>query len=206
MVNIMKKEHTYHLFLLLSTFTRGLVETFSLVLLYKKGFIIEEILFFLLMMYVIGIIINYISLKINYKIVLIISSIFFGLSYLYLSSKDISLFVLAILLSLSNYSYHTIRHYLGLIMLKKKDTRILVNIMNLGVILASIVGVLIIYKLSLVMVSVILIILVTISLIPVLKLQVCTDDKDNRKIIISKRKILFNILEQFKVIFIELHI
>ena len=54
----MKKEHTYHLFLLLSTFTRGLVETFSLVLLYKKGFIIEEILFFLLMMYVIGIIIQ----------------------------------------------------------------------------------------------------------------------------------------------------
>ena len=44
----MKKSHTYHLFLLLSTFTRGLVETFSLVLLYKKGFIIEEILLFLL--------------------------------------------------------------------------------------------------------------------------------------------------------------
>ena len=34
---IEKNSHIYHLFLLLSTFTRGLVETFSLVLLYKKG-------------------------------------------------------------------------------------------------------------------------------------------------------------------------
>lgn len=200
----MKKSHTYHLFLLLSTFTRGLVETFSLVLLYKKGFIIEEILLFLLTMYLIGILVNYVSLKINYKVVLIISSIFFGTSYLYLSSNDISLFFLAILLSLSNYSYHSIRHYLGLIMMKKKDTRNLVNIMNLGIILSSIVGVLIISKLSLLLVSIILIVLATISLIPIFKLKVLPKKSKNKKIIISKRKILFNILEQFKVIFLEL--
>jgi len=200
----MKKNHTYHLFLLLTTFTRGLVETFSLVLLYKKGFIIEEILLFLLIMYLTGILVNYISLKINYKIVLIISSCFFGISYLYLSTKDISLFILAILLSISNYSYHSIRHFLGLNILKKKDSRNIVNIMNLGIILSSIVGVLIISKLSLILVSIILIILVIISLIKIFKLKINTKLKYNKKIIISKKNILFNILEQFKVIFIEL--
>lgn len=200
----MKNSHTYHLFLLLSTFTRGLVETFSLVLLSKKGFEVEEILIFLATMYLIGIIVNYISLKINYKIVLIISSLFFGISYLYLSESSISLLFLALLLSISNYSYHSIRHYLGLVMLKKKDAKLLVNIINLGIILASICGVIIISKLSLLLVSIVLIVLTTISLIPILKLKLPAKINVNRKIIISKRKILFNILEQFKVIFIEL--
>ena len=36
--DIMKKSNSYHLFLFLTTFTRGIVESFSLVLLYKKGF------------------------------------------------------------------------------------------------------------------------------------------------------------------------
>lgn len=200
----MKNSYTYHLFLLLSTFTRGLVETFSLVLLYKKGFLVEEILIFLAFMYIIGILVNYVSLKLNYKVVLIISSCFFCLSYLYLSGKDISLLFLSLLLSLANYSYHSIRHYLGLVMLKKKDAKMLVNIMNLGLILSSIFGVLIISKLSLLSVSIILIILTTISLIPILKLKLPSKINSNKKIIISKRKIIFNILEQFKVIFLEL--
>ena len=200
----MKNNYVYHLFLLFSSFTRGLVETFSLVLLYKKGFDIQEILIFLTIMYSLGLIVNYVSLKINYKIVLIISSIFFGTSYLYLSNQDLSLFILAIFLSISNYSYHTIRHYLALTMLKKKDTNLLVNIMNLGIILSSIVGVLIISKLSLLTVSIILIILTILSLIPILKLKINKKTPKEKKIIISKRKILFNILEQFKVIFIEL--
>lgn len=200
----MKKNAIYHLFLLLSTFTRGLVETFSLVLLYKKGFIVEEILLFLLIMYILGILINYVSLKLNLKIVLIISSIFFSTSYLYLSNNDISLFILAITLSLSNYSYHSIRHYLALIMLTKKDTRLLINIMNLGMILSSIVGVLIISKLSLITVSIILLILTIITIFPIITLKINEKLSTNKKIIISKRKIIFNILEQFKVIFIEL--
>ena len=199
----MKNNYIYHLYLLLSTFTRGLVETFSLVLLYNKGFIIEEILIFLLTMYLFGIIVNYLSLKINYKVVLIISSLFFGTSYLYLSNNNISLLLLAVLLSISNYSYHTIRHYLALTLVKKKDTNLLVNIMNLGIILSSIFGVLIISKLSLYTVSIILILLMSITLFPILKLKINIKDK-NKKVIISKRKIIFNILEQFKVIFIEL--
>ena len=199
----MKNNRTYHLFLLLSTFTRGLVETFSLVLLYNKGFEMREILVFLLIMYLLGILINYFSLKFNYKVMLIISSIFFGTSYLYLSGNDISIFLLAIFLSLSNYSYHSIRHYLGLVMLKKRDARLLVNIMNIGMILSSIFGVLIISKLPLIIVSIILIVLIALSLLPIFKLKI-NPPKGDRKVIISKRKIIFNILDQFKVIFMEL--
>ena len=73
--DIMNKNNNYHLFLFLTTFTRGLVETFSLVLLYKKGFMVKEILIFLLITYLVGIVANYVSLKIKYKTVLIISSI-----------------------------------------------------------------------------------------------------------------------------------
>ena len=197
----MKNNYTYHLFLLLSTFTRGLVETFSLVLLYNKGFEVGEILLFLLIMYIFGIVVNYFSLKINYKIILVISSIFFGSSYLYLSGNDISIFLLALFLSLANYSYHSIRHYLGLVMLKKKDARLLVNIINIGIILSSIFGILIISKLSLILVSIILIILITLSLLPIFKLNI-NIKHSNKKVIISKRKIIFNILDQFKVIFI----
>ena len=40
------KNNSYHLFLFLITFTRGLVETFSLVFLYNKGFMVKEILIF----------------------------------------------------------------------------------------------------------------------------------------------------------------
>jgi len=204
MVKYMKKIYVYHLFLLLSTFTRGLVEIFSLVLLYKLGFKVEEILLFLFVMYVFGILVNYVSLKINYKIVLIISSLFFCSSYLYLSLGDISLLVLGILLSISNYSYHSVRHYLGLVMLKKRDARMLVNIISFGMILSSIFGVLIISKLSLFVVSIILGIFIILSIIPVFRFDINVKEGSNKRVVISKRKILFNILEQFKVIFIEL--
>ena len=76
--------------------------------------------------------------------------------------------------------------------------------MNLGMIISSICGVLIISKLSLISVSIILVVLTIITLIPILKLKIPTKINSNKKIIISKRKIIFNILEQFKVIFIEL--
>ena len=68
-------------FLFLSTFTRGLVEVFSLVLLYQKGFSVDEIMISLFFMYSIGILVNYVSLKMNFVIVLIISSLLYGISF-----------------------------------------------------------------------------------------------------------------------------
>ena len=203
--DIMKKNNSYHLFLFLTTFTRGIVESFSLVLLYKKGFELEEILLFMSLMYGFGIVVNYVSLKINYKIVLIISSLLYGLSYLYLTVMGndlISLVLFSLLLSFGTYSYHCIRHYLAL-SFSIDNTALIVNVMFLGVIIASIVGTFMISKLSVLWVGIVLFILSIISLLPIFKVNI-SSDSDTKKISISKRKILFNIFEQFRVMFIEL--
>lgn len=207
----MKNIKTYNIFLFLSTLTRNLVNVFSLVILYKKGYTINNLLFFLFIMYLSGILINYFSLKIYYKVVLIISSIIYGLSFIYLTfinKSIISLSILAILLAIGNYSYHTIRHFLALTMFKKVrlNTSKFILINYLSIISASILGMLLINKLSLIITSIIIFILSFISIIPILKQPRINIDNSNfnKKISIPKNKIIFNILEQFKVIFMEL--
>ena len=69
----MTNKRIYNFFLFLSTLTRSLVEVFSVILLYNKGYSINNILFFLLVMYLSGILVNYLSLIINYKVVLVFS-------------------------------------------------------------------------------------------------------------------------------------
>jgi len=199
------KNNSYHLFLFLTTFTRGIVEAFSLVLLYKKGVVLDNILLFLIVMYGVGVLVNYVSLKINYKVVLVVSSLLYGISYLYLSFMEtnlVNLIIFALLLSISTYSYHCIRHYLALLF-KVKNTSLMVNIMFLGLIVSAIVGTYIISKLSIFWVSVILFSLSILSLLPIFKVDI-EIDKSKNKVSIKGRKIVFNIFEQFKVIFLEL--
>lgn len=208
----MKKRNAYHIFLFLSTFTRGLVEVFSLVLLYKKGFSVSNIFLFLFLMYGVGILVNYISLKISYKLVLILSSCLYGISFLYLSFMDIkiySLIILAIILACGNYSYHAIRHLLALELLEDREhaTGGIVMVTYLGIIAASIVGIYLIGKLSLVITSIIIFMLSFLSMIPILKLRIDTSHGKKlelRKVKIEKDKIIFSVLEQFKVIFLEI--
>ena len=207
----MESNKTYNIFLFLSTLTRNLVNVFSLVILYKKGFTINNLLFFLFIMYLVGILVNYFSLKIYYKVVLIISSIIYGISFIYLSfinKSIISLTILAILLAIGNYSYHTIRHFLALTMFKKRNqnTSQFIMINYLSIIVALILGMLLIKRLSLAITSIIIFILSFISIIPILKQSKINiiNNKYNKKISIPKNKIIFNILEQFKVIFMEL--
>lgn len=198
-------KNIYHLFLFLITFTRGIIEAFSLVLLYKKGFGVRDILIFLTFMYVFGIVVNYISLKINYKVVLIVSSLLYGFSYLFLTFMGSSfgeLVIFALLLSGGTYSYHSIRHLLAL-SCNIKNTSLIVNVMFLATIVASIVGTYIVFKLSFEVVSIILFFCSVISLIPIFKLDVKMDTEE-KKVVICKEKIVFNILEQFKVVFLEL--
>ena len=135
------KNTNYHLFLFLTTFTRGIVEAFSLVLLYKKGFSVDNLLLFLCIMYGVGILVNYVSLRVNYKIVLVISSLLYGVGYLYLSFMKVNLInlvIFSLLLSFGTYSYHCIRHYLALSFMMK-NTSLMVNVMFLGLIVASVV-------------------------------------------------------------------
>ena len=207
----MNSNKTYNIFLFLSTLARNLVNVFSLVLLYKKGYTINNLLFFLFIMYLTGILVNYFSLKIYYKVVLIISSIIYGISFIYLSILNdglIFLSILAILLAIGNYSYHTMRHFLALTMFKKcgQDESNFIVINYLGIILSSLIGMYLIDRLSFDITSIIIFLLSIISIIPIIKYPRININNRNsdKKIYISKNKIVFNILEQFKVIFMEL--
>ena len=210
-----KRERTYHLFLFFEAFSRGLIEVYSLVLLYKKGFTINSILIFLLSTYIIGMFSSSISLKVNTKIILIISNIIYGISFLYLSiiNKSIlSLMFFSLLLSFSNYSYHIIRHYYALHMLNdKKKTNIIVNILYLGTIFSSLIGSILLDKISPILTSIIVLTLSIISCIPILKYEPSKNNinkanniNKNQKVKLGKNKIIFSILEQFKVLLTEL--
>jgi len=212
MVNFdMKKNYPYKIFLFLSTLTRGLVEIFSLVLLYKKGFSQNEIFLFLFLNYTIGIFVNYISLKLPYKITLMISSLFFGTSFLYLSTMQTtieSLIILALLLSISTYSYHSIRHLISLVNVKEKtiSTNHIITTMYISIILSSIIGIYLIDKLPFEITSIIIFILSFLSLLPILKLEpnIPVISNKKNKVHLKRKKIIFNILEQFKVMFLEI--
>lgn len=212
MVNhMMKKSWYYHLFLFLSTFTRGLVEVFSLVLLYQKGFSVDQIMISLFFMYSIGILVNYVSLKMNFVIVLIISSLLYGISFLYLSFMEVSLFslfLLSFLLASSNYSNHSIRHLLALYVLREEEnsTRNIVVMMYLGIIFASLLGMFLITHLSIIVTSIIVFVFSFLSIMPVFKLSSfikVKSKKVRKRVVIDKRKVLFSIFEQFKVLFLE---
>lgn len=206
-----KNSFYYHLFLFFSSFTRGLIEVFSLVLLYQKGYSVHALYFFLFLLYFVGIFVNIGSLLLPYRFVLIFSTILYGGSFFYLSimkNTYFSLVLFSILFSCSNYSYHSVRHYLACCMLNQKhlQTNKLVLMMYLGVIFSSFMGTFFISKLPMIYSGIIVFLFSLASIIPIFlgKIQ-----PEERKVKItfpkfSKNKILFSILEQFKVIFLEI--
>ncbi len=205
-----KKSFCYYLFLFLTTFTRGLIEVFSLVLLYRKGYSVSELFFFLFILYSVGLLVNYLSLKIPYKKVLIVSSLLYGGSFLYLSwmkNTLLSLILLGILLSFSNYSYHAVRHYLACKLIDRKKTYGVVTIMYFGTIVSSIVGVFLIEKLPLIWSGVIIFLCSFIGIFPILRMKELKKEQNRFSILkvkIEKNKVMFSIFEQFKVMFLEL--
>ncbi|MBQ6495384.1 MAG: hypothetical protein IJI49_05220 [Bacilli bacterium] len=205
----MTNKNIYNTFLFLSNLTRNLIEVYSVIILYNKGYTISNILFFLLIVYFIAITSNYISLKINYKISLIISFILYGISYIYLSlmnNNKINLIIIAILLSISINTYHTIKHYLGMNLIsynKGKNTLKILIITYISTIISNIIGIVLIKKIPIKITTIIITILSIISIFPILKIKIKNNNYSN-KIIINKNKIIYSILEQFKVILIEL--
>jgi hypothetical protein len=212
MVIEVNDKRNYNLFLFLSTLTRNLIEVFSTVLLYSKGYSIKDIFLFLLITYLGGIIISYITFIINYKAVLIISILLYGASYLFLSVMDaniINLIIDAVIFASSNYSYHIIRHYLALNLMFDSNKLInsyLLFIIYMGGILANIFGVFFIDRLPMFIISVIIIFIAILSIVPVFKLKDYYQDTkvDLLKVKIDKKKIIYSILEQFKVILLEI--
>ncbi len=212
----MANKKRYNIFILISMFARNIVEVFSSVILYEKGFTLKDILLFYSILYVAGILVSIVSLylgkKIKQKNILIISSIIYGYCFYYLKNMPntlTSLITYAIILAIGSYSYHTMRHYFALEVLPKDNQKDIGNILicnYIALIISSYLGGYITKKLGLSAIVIIVIITSLISLIPLWKVD---NPKDNHKIIfnykgISKNKIWFFILEQFKVIFLSL--
>lgn len=195
----------------MSVMTRGLVEVFSVILLYQKGFSLTNIYLFLFIMYLSGIFVNYFSLRFSYKFVMILSALLYGGSYLYLSymeSSFINLIIFAFLLAFSSYSFHAIRHYLAMKMIdydKGKNINLLLVVNYLAVTFSSLIGALLIEKLDVVVTSLIIIVFSLLSIIPIWGMEDIKRERlDLKKVKIEKDKFVFSILEQFKVLFLEL--
>lgn len=210
----MKKLTFYNIFLFLSNISRNIVEIFSFVYLYQKGYKIKNILLFYSIYYLVGVFISYITVYltkcIRRKVLLIISGLLYGVSFYYLSVMSMTnynLVILSIILSTSSFIYHTIRHYYAMNLVDKVEDKKIASILisaYLPIIFSSILGSYIVDKYSILVSSIIVIILSVISIIPLIFIR---DDIANNKIEYSKinsNKLVFFILEQFKVIFLLL--
>lgn len=210
----MKKLTFYNIFLFLSNISRNIVEIFSFVYLYQKGYKIKNILLFYSIYYLVGVFISYITVYltkcIRRKVLLIISGLLYGVSFYYLSVMSMTnynLVILSIILSTSSFIYHTIRHYYAMNLVDKVEDKKIASILisaYLPIIFSSILGSYIVDKYSILVSSIIVIILSVISIIPLIFIR---DDITNNKIEYSKinsNKLIFFILEQFKVIFLLL--
>ncbi len=202
----------YNIFILISTFARNIIEVLSSVILYKMGYTLKEIFIFYFTFYLSGIVVSFTTInltkKIKIKYLLIISSIIFSISFYYISVMDkifINLIIFSFLYSIGTFSYHSLRHYLGISSLdnnKKNDIGNIVIYMNIALIISSLVSGYLNSMLSNIIISIILIVLSLISIIPLLRLNL---DKKNNIIKydkIDKNRILFFIFEQGKVLFL----
>lgn len=205
----------YNIFIFITSFSKLLVELFIPLILYKVGFNIKEILLFLILKYTLCILfipICYITLKkTKLSTLMIISSILFSITYIYISiikKNTISLVILSILYSSYLMYYWISRHIYGLSIIEKKKTTNNVSLYNiftiLGGLLSPLIGSYLIEKLNKTSLILIVLTLMLISIIPLTKIK--TKELSNKlslKNIINsfpKRNYIFNTLEQLRYI------
>ncbi len=187
----------YNIFIFFSTFIRNILEIYSIVYLYQKGFNYQSILLFYILLYILGIFISsitiYLSSIIKVKYILIFSILMSIISY-YLLYKINNYYLLIPLLSLSMFTYHPIRHLYGI---KNLNNRIDIGnnliFMYLALFLSNII---VIKKINILYV----ILLSILSIIPLFFIE---DKKEKFKINkIKKDKIIYFILDQGRVLFL----
>lgn len=197
----MKNIKKYNIYIFLSTFIRNIIDIYSVIYLYQKGFSIKSIISIYAINYFLGIFISDLSIRLGnihgYKYILILSSIITSTTF-YILNKTQSIYIIAIFLSLSMFTYHPIKHYYGLKVLKEERE---IGIVLIYTYLASLISsYLAIKKINLVYLTIISII----GIIPALFIE-----KEKKTTIahlpkIPKEKINFFIFDQFKIIFVLL--
>jgi len=197
----MKNQRLYYLFIFFSTFSRNVIDIYSVIFLYQRFNSLKIVVLIYMLVYLFGSIISTLSLllgnKYGYKYLLIGSQIMTVLAY-YLNQHSNSILLIAVCLSLSIFMYHPIRHYYGITLLKDKEMIGKSLIINYGGILLS--QFFIIKKLSMIY----LIIISVVGIVPVIMMK-----KEDKKMIkypkikeLSGKKLLFFGLDQTKIIFL----
>ena len=212
----MTKTLKYNIFILISTIARNIIEVFSSVFLYKLGYSINDIMLFYFLLYLIAAFTNVISIylinKINYKYILVISSLIYSYAFYFLNNMNpnlSSLVIFSVLLGLGSYSYHSLRHYMAMKVISQESRIYIGNILiftYLAYMISSYIGAFISNRFGLIYVVIIIFILSLLGIIPLITLNNITNREriQLNNIRLSKYKLLFFIFEQFKVMFLIL--
>lgn len=215
----MSRIRKFNIYILLSSFSKALIDIFVPIILYNAGFKTEEIVFFFLLkfsfVFFLNPIICIIGKRIGYKWLDIISVIFFYLGYSYLFSINHntgSLYVLAILLVIYEHSYWISRHYHTLRIIDKnaigKEIGNFIIMNQMALIPASLLGSILIENLETKILVTIIAFMLLICSIITFNINIERDSKKRNYInettnvlkTIPKRSLLFIIMEQFRVV------
>ena len=205
----------YNIFIFITSFAKLLVEIFIPLILYNMSFTIKEIILFLILKYsfcLLFIPVGYfIGKKYSVSTLMILSSIIFSITYIYLSqiNKNLtSLIILSILYSSYLMFYWLWRHAYGLSIIEDKKTTDNVSLYNIFTILGGLfspfIGSYIIEKTSTLTLSTIVLVLMIISIIPLTKIKkIKLNSNTQIKHIIKsfpKTNYIFNTLDQLRYI------
>ena len=173
----MNNRKKFELYVFLSTFSRNLIEVFIPVILYKFGYELKEVILYFLISNVFSLILSYplvlFSKKFNNKILTFIGIVAFVSLQILLANIRYSIYyivIIAFLYALYRRGYWISRRYYNLnIMTKEKigTTFSIISIVNnLGVILASYAGAIMLDYLNVITVTIISIIIFLLSIVP----------------------------------------
>ena len=173
----MNNRKKFELYVFLSTFSRNLIEVFIPVILYKFGYELKEVILYFLISNVFSLILSYplvlFSKKFNNKILTFIGILAFVSLQILLANIRYSIYyivIIAFLYALYRRGYWISRRYYNLnVMTKEKigTTFSIISIVNnLGVILASYAGAIMLDYLNVITVTIISIIIFLLSIVP----------------------------------------
>ena len=209
----------YNIFTFVTTFAKLLIEVFIPLILYNMNFTIKEIILFLIIKHALcTVFLPITKLVIKKKsttFLMIISSILFTLSYIYLNFLTKNLFKLLIfttLLSMYLTFYWVGRHTYALSIIEDKkatDNTSLYTIFTiLGGLFSTYIGSILIEKTSYLFLSIIVLFLMLISIIPLTKIKSKKETNDIKLITIitsfPKRNYIFTFLDQLRFILVTI--
>lgn len=209
----------YNIFTFVTTFAKLLIEVFIPLILYNMNFTIKEIILFLIIKHALcTIFLPITKLVIKKKsttFLMIISSILFTLSYIYLNFLTKNLFKLLIfttLLSMYLTFYWVGRHTYALSIIEDKKATDNVSLYTiftiLGGLFSTYIGSILIEKTSYLFLSIIVLFLMLISIIPLTKIKSKKETYEIKLITIitsfPKRNYIFTFLDQLRFVLVTI--